>query len=414
MSNQNNQNEQNIEQEQNNKKKMVGFKPNLRIAPLLILLCFFVLFVSIVYAKDKNTGFEVLKGTYGQAVVLNENEIFLPCNCADPPLIKTSQIYSIKDKKFYSLNSTMKIPRYCHISAKLDDGRILIFGGDSCDITQEKEIEHVAEIYDPKTNTFKTIGPTISNRYSHVNASYIKLKDGKLFIINGSSMAEIFDPKTEKFYIAGKEEEYYQKSIFDPQGTKKRIKTTLNIYDRKVALALLNDGRVLLVGANYNKEPGNAEIYDPKTNSFTKVGDQVYPRFYRAATTLNDGRVLVTGGTGVYYGYSYNKKETTKPIIGNAEIFDPKTNTFTAINPLNIGRSQHESILLSNGKVLITGGNRGVDMNGVSKDELYDPKSNKFESIPAAKIERYAFHIESLSENKVFINSFNGWEIYKY
>lgn len=140
----------------------------------------------------------------------------------------------------------------------------------------------------------------------------------------------------------------------------------------------------------------------------------VFFKCFRAATTLKDGRVLVTGGTGVYYGYSFNKKETTKPIVGNAEIFDPKTETFTAISPLNIGRSQHRSILLSNGKVLIVNGNRGVDMRGVKGEELYNPETNKFELIKPTKLDRYAFQIENISDNTVFINSYNGWELYKY
>jgi len=408
----------------NKKRKIAGFTINVRrsLTILFIILCIFIFNVLAVCAEaknkksEKNMGFEILKHSYGQtAVVLNENEIFLPCNCSESRLdgmtIEPAQIYDIKNKKFNSLNSYMNTPRILYITAKLDDGRILIFGGTSCNLKQD--ISYIAEIYDPKTNTFKTIGPTISKKYNVVNTSFIKLKDGRLLITFGS-LAEIFDPKIEKFYIAGEEQEYYQKSILDYQGTKKQVKTTQNIYNARVALALLNDGRVLLAGANYDKNPGNAEIYDPKTNSFTKTKDQIYPRFYRDATTLNDGRVLLTGGTGVYYGYSFDKKRTTKPIAGNAEIFDPKTNTFTSVSPLNVGRSQHRSILLSNGKVLITGGVRGVDMDGVTKDELFDPETGTFKTIPSAKLERYAFNIEPLSENKIFINSYNGWEIFKY
>ena len=92
----------------------------------------------------------------------------------------------------------------------------------------------------------------------------------------------------------------------------------------------------------------------------------------------------------------------------------PKTNTFTAIPPLKVGRSQHRSILLSNGQVLITGGNRGVDMDSTTKDEIFDPKTSTFKTISPAKIERYAFHIEPLSNKEIFINSYNGWEVYKY
>ena len=389
-----------------------------KIIVIFILSLILLVNRSVAYSKSVLGKFEILNGSYGQtAIVVNKNEIFLPVysigNSKATAKILPAQIYDIKQKKFISLNSYINYPSMGYLTVKLNDGRILIWGGKRCR-TDQKEIKNNAEIYNPTTNIFKTVGPTNFWHEYHVNSNYIKLNDGKIFMISGPR-AEIFDPQTEKFYIAGEPSEYYEKSILDRQGTEKKIKTTQNIYSHgRTALALLNDGRVLLVGANYDKKPGNAEIYDPKTNKFTKVGDQIYPRFYRDATTLQDGRVLVTGGTGVYYGYSLNKKETTKPVVGNAEIFDPKTNTFTAIPPLKVGRSQHRSILLSNGQVLITGGNRGVDMDSTTKDEIFDPKTSTFKTISPAKIERYAFHIEPLSNKEIFINSYNGWEIYKY
>lgn len=418
-----------IEQEKVNKKswwkKVVGFKPNLRtdlyvnFKKIFLVILAIVISMNITYALSTDGKFEYLKNTYGaEAVPINENEIFLPCyafgNSMHNPKIMPAQIYNIKEHKFKSLNVFMNNPRSLAFTVKLDNENILVFGGFTVHAKQDEYSTMIAEIYNLKTNTFREIGKTNFNHKSQVSSRFIRLKDGKLFIITGGR-AEIFDPKTEKFYVAGEQTEYYEKSILDSEGKIKRIRTTQNVYSFTApAIALLNDGRVLLVGANFDRKPGNAEIYDPKTNKFTKVSDQIYPRFFRAATTLKDGRVLITGGTGVYYGYSFNKKETTKPIVGNTEIFDPKTNTFTAISPLNIGRSQHRSILLSNGKVLIVNGNRGVDMHGVKGEELYNPETNKFELIKHTKLDRYAFHVENISDNTVFINSHNGWELYKY
>ena len=328
-----------------------------------------------------------------------------------------AQIYNIKKKKFESLSVYMNYARHMYLAVKLDDNRILIFGGEGRETGDLKPKDHKdlieAEIYDPKTNTFKLVGK--SNYYhNRVNSSCLKLMDGRIFISSGDKI-EIFDPYTEEFHVAGKEKRYKQISIIDTNGEKINKRTTINIYNHRTALALLNDGRVLIIGANYNGEPGNAEIYDPTTNEYKQVNEQVFPSFYRDATTLKDGRVLITGGTRLYYGYSFNKKNRKNyHFISNAEIFDPKTNTFSAISPLNIERFQHRSILLSNGKVLIVNGNIGTKPSSVDRAEIFDPITNTFKLIKSTKLNRCAFHIEKLTEDSVFINSYNGWEVYKY
>ena len=40
----------------------------------------------------------------------------------------------------------------------------------------------------------------------------------------------------------------------------------------------------------------SAEIFDPSTNTWTKVPNMAYKRWYPSATTLSDGRILVTAG----------------------------------------------------------------------------------------------------------------------
>ena len=69
------------------------------------------------------------------------------------------------------------------------------------------------------------------------------------------------------------------------------------------------------------------------------------PRFYHAASTLNDGTVLISGGLQ----NGENAKAT-------AEIYDPTAGTFAATGSMNAARIWHTSTLLPNGKVLITGG----------------------------------------------------------
>jgi hypothetical protein len=59
--------------------------------------------------------------------------------------------------------------------------------------------------------------------------------------------------------------------------------------------ALLNDGRVLVVGEPTVVGDPFAEVYDPATETWSATGPMVSPRTPDTATTLLDGRVLGVG-----------------------------------------------------------------------------------------------------------------------
>lgn len=396
-----------------------------KLTTIFGLILFFIFITTQNLSYTKNGEFEYLKGSYGAtAVVLNENEIFLPSYYKEVFNFKTglhdqipipAQIYDLKQRKFKSLNIFMNIPRSMYLAVKLSDTDVLIFGGVNETESRTSYKPKEAEIYDIKNKTFKIVGNTNYDFHNNVHTNFVKLKDGRIFIGKFDKF-EIFDPKTEKFYKVGEELKYYKKDYFDPNGEKVKIRNSKNIYNFKVAMTLLQDGRVYIAGANYDGNPGNAEIYDPKTNTFTQVADQLYPKFCRSAVTLGDGRVLLTGGTNAYYRYSSNKKRFEPSNKGNAEIYDPKTNTYTSVGSLNVKRCYHSSILLSNGKVLIVNGGKepaGTDKE-TKKGELFNPKTNEFELMSSTKLERWVFNLQKISDNKVLINSHTGWEIYKY
>jgi hypothetical protein len=66
--------------------------------------------------------------------------------------------------------------------------------------------------------------------------------------------------------------------------------------------------------------------------------------------------------------------------LASAELFDPRTGTFTATGSLNAARGGHTAILLSTGKVLIVGGYGVECYPNVAPAELYDPVSGTFAS----------------------------------
>ena len=90
----------------------------------------------------------------------------------------------------------------------------------------------------------------------------------------------------------------------------------------------------------------------------------VIPRYNHSAIVLQDGRILITGGETII-----NRKSIK---LDTAEIYDPKTKKCTLIkNKMNYERSNHSSVLLPNGNVLIIGG-------GSQIQEIFDAKNTNF------------------------------------
>lgn len=101
---------------------------------------------------------------------------------------------------------------------------------------------------------------------------------------------------------------------------------------------------------------------------------QVVARTNAAATLLTDGRVLVTGGrTG-------NDMSTTT----TAELFDPETNTFSATGSMSVDRARHCSERMQDGRVLVAGGVRGRDGDYLptASAEVYTPATGLFTPAP--------------------------------
>ncbi|MFT5496467.1 MAG: hypothetical protein ACI9TH_001865, partial [Kiritimatiellia bacterium] len=61
----------------------------------------------------------------------------------------------------------------------------------------------------------------------------------------------------------------------------------------------------------------------------------------------------------------------------STDLYDPATGTWSAAAPMAIARTRHTATLLTNGKVLVTGGSNG---SGLTQAEIYNPESNTWAS----------------------------------
>ena len=128
---------------------------------------------------------------------------------------------------------------------------------------------------------------------------------------------------------------------------------------------LLNNGLVLIAGGNIGINPdeptSDAELYDPATGTFTPTGSLNAARSAHTATLLSNGMVLMAGGQNP----PFNSLDST-------ELYNPATGTFTVAGSLSTARYYHTATLLSNGMVLMAGGWNG---GYLASAELYNPSA---------------------------------------
>ncbi len=101
-----------------------------------------------------------------------------------------------------------------------------------------------------------------------------------------------------------------------------------------------------------------------------KSGKTALPRYLHSAVTLQDGRVLVSGG------YHVNEEVRSRgfvPPSAGVQIFDPANNSWQNAAPMAVPRARHASVLLPDGRVAVIGGFFGRALASV---EIYEPRTN--------------------------------------
>lgn len=133
----------------------------------------------------------------------------------------------------------------------------------------------------------------------------------------------------------------------------------------------LPDGRVLVLGGSDASHSLTAtEVFDPTkpaASAWSAGPPLPEPRFGARTLLLEDGRVMVTGGDPDGSD-SLDILLVSTPQVGGWQ---------SAATPLKERRRHHVSVLLPDGKVLLSGGSRGKASTPVySKSlEVYDPKT---------------------------------------
>ena len=295
--------------------------------------------------------------------------------------LSSAEIYDPVSGTF-AQTGDMTRARMWHAAVLLRDGRVLLVGGGLGRGAAS------AELYDPATGTFTSTGSM--SVYQDIYSALL-LKNGNV-LISGSSTIELFDAVTSTFtrlkqargiatllsdgqvLLASAPE----LSLFDPANNEIR-KLPLSWSPWWPTMTSLLDGSVLLAGGwaadneYYFYTTAQSAVYDPVTQVLRRTSYLALGRGDHTATMLKDGRVLIAGGFNV-------GSDAIDGILGNAELYDPATETSSPINMV-MHRDYHAATLLRDGRVLITGGRASTSSwppdPSNSTAELFVPESTQ-------------------------------------
>jgi len=339
-----------------------------------------------IYDKDKIRGDDVKhvsiicgtppSGSFSAAASLNtgrssHSATLLPDGkvlVAGGVITATAELYDSSTNS-WSYAASMSTARYDHTATLLPNGKVLVAGG-----CNGSTYFSSAELYDPANNTWSSAGNMSVARMYHTATL---LRNGKVLVVGGTygpaltNSTELYDPATNSWSSAG----------------------TLATARYLHSATLLADGKVLIAaGAIGTPAIASAELYDPATNTWSVTSSLASARAYATANMLPSGKVLVTGGFDSSLGSGTNS------IIGNAELYDPVTGTWSSAGNLNNPRMAQTAIsgLLPTGKVMFAGGHNTVSY--LSSVEVYDPATNSW-SLTGSMSTARAFHSATLMGN---------------
>ncbi|MGD0091323.1 MAG: chitobiase/beta-hexosaminidase C-terminal domain-containing protein [Planctomycetota bacterium] len=247
---------------------------------------------------------------------------------------------------------------------------------------------------------WRAAGNLATPRYCHTATL---LPNGKVLVVGGSKGGGGFRilMDSEGLYLVSAE-------LYDPRTNTWSAAASLATARDCHTATLLPSGKVLVVGGKSETSDNNlgyttsVELYDPDTNTWGLAGHLTHARAWHTATLLKNGKVLVVGGHNC-------GGEEDHGILASAELYDPETNTWNTAGHLETGRFDHTATLLENGKVLAVGGHRYSHV--LASVEVYDPVKNRWREVSSLATARFHHTATLLPSGNVLVA---GGENYKH
>jgi len=149
----------------------------------------------------------------------------------------------------------------------------------------------------------------------------------------------------------------------------------MNIEHPNEPIVALQNGNVLIAGGvtaqgGSSGITGITELYNPTTAEWTETGDMQESVGYTVPAELQNGDVLVAGGTT----NGYQNAPTA-----DTQIYDPSTGQWSFTGNLNVARTNADTVTLNNGNVLVISGSDDDNFaDDTPTTELYNPSTGQW------------------------------------
>ncbi|RQR26686.1 DUF1929 domain-containing protein [Burkholderia sp. Bp9143] len=244
----------------------------------------------------------------------------------------------------WSASGQLNIPRAYNSNTTLADGTVLTLGGSWLGGTAPKN----AELWSPSTGAWSLLGGVpVAPFLEPGQGAEPYVADSHLWLIPAGN---------GKVFHAGPGEAMHW---IDTRGNGSVTSAGMRGDDAFAFhgnTVMYDTGKVLKVGGspqNMNA-PSSAAAYVINLNAgvnVRKINPMNYARSYQNAVVLPNGQVMILGGMTV------GGQFTDSNSIMRPEVFDPVTETFTALPPMAVPRNYHSvAVLLADARVLVAGG----------------------------------------------------------
>jgi Galactose oxidase, central domain len=130
-----------------------------------------------------------------------------------------------------------------------------------------------------------------------------------------------------------------------------------------------------------------------QTGTWSATGSMITARADQTVTLLSNGEVLLTGG-----------EDSSYVVLASAELYNPATGTFSATGSMNATRFDGDTAtLLPNGQVLVAGGYSTGYGVPVPNAELYDPATGTFSATGSMIAVRNQYSATLLTNGQVLL-----------
>ena len=321
----------------------------------------------------------------------------------------------IFDSGNWTVTPPIEHPRKLHSALRLGGDIVMIAGGGD----SGEQIDSV-ELYDPVANTWRAGAPMGVPRAGHTATL---LGDGRVMVAGGTNNRTGLLASTE---------------IYDPLADTWRPGPPLNrLRSGHVAVAL-SDGSVMVIGgmsylaerrvveaeatSPVTDEPvavipdldvtaegaiGDVEIYTLAEAQWRPWPAMSVPRTMTAIAVMAGDRVAVIDGATGSLGDMLAGIPADFREIASIEIFDPSTQSWSSgAKPANT-RTGHSATVLSDGRILVLGGITG--WSRVTKAEIYDPRDGGWSDPIPLDLTVMDHTATPLRDGRILVVESNAW-----